>query len=1249
MKENNLKTKVLLVRAVTVLLLAVSGTTAAWADEVTAEEALQQAQAFFSNHQSAATGVRRAPGITPQLTAAGQVSGLYVFNVADGGGFVIVSNDDATIPILGYSDNGSIDPNHMPDNLRAWLQGYADQIAWLNAQEKQGEQKVRRTQRKVQQGTHSTDPIGPLLTTTWGQDSPYNLYCPTGCPTGCVATAMAQVMYYTEIKASNTTTTTTATIPGYSKGGHDLQAILVGTTLYWSSMKDNYSSTETGTAAQAVATLMQCCGYSVEADYGPGGTQAQTHKVANALKSYFGYNESTKYVSRSFYSYDNWIDMIYNELREGRPVLYSGSSVDNGHAFICDGYKFEEETDRFHINWGWGGLSDGYFALSALDPYAQGTGGSVSGSGYHFCQEAIVGIKKGNEGTVLDNANTVDLTLNSISVDRDNVGLGETVNVTVNVTNNSGTPYDGEIIIAVNEKMSYGANVIIPANTTQDCVIQYTPRFIGTATIKPRTANGTGEYIIYDSSISDELTVIDATPTNLTVSNVTWDSADIGWTPRDIGEKWNLRYRPLTITKVDFNDGELPTGWQNVDNDNDGYNWEPRDLGDNNYCMSSASYLNEVGALTPSNWLITPQITLGGSFSFWAWGHDDINFKENFIVMYSTNGSNFTSLTNYIETTHTPTLYTIDLTEYSGTGYIAIIHTNCTNQFCLNIDDVTIEEPAGDWATVSNINTNNYTLTGLDAAMNYEVQVQTAFEAAVSGWSDIQLFSMQDITPADLAAVPTSQSALVSWTGKTESYKVKYRTSAIETSTFSDGFEEWNTKGWTIYTEGEKPFTYGWFIPGGFGTPHSGNSMISAWSNNGGTTYNSDNWLITPQVTLGDNLKFWELTNSGYPDSYEVLLSTTGTATTDFTTTLRALTDATGTWSEVNIDLSTYKGQQGYIAIHHVCNSGNYLLIDDFSINTVTPAGAWMTINPDPDKSPVNITGLQANTTYDYQVIGVENNTEVASSDILTFTTTNNAAFELADDDRTATTKNADLIAAWNGITATVTLSGRTLYKDGKWNTICLPFNVTITGSALDGTGVVAYTVDEANIIANEDNGAIDMLNIHFVSANGTLVAGKPYIIKWAKAEGYDEADPDTRDITNPEFTNVTIDKTVRDYDNGITPRVRFRGTNTCRTFTTADKGSYLLMGGDNKLYYAGNGAGMGAFRAFFDIREGSAGIKAFNLNIDGSDTTEITDTDCTDQTDTDNGWWTLSGIRLNGKPTEKGVYLFNGKKVVVQ
>jgi len=75
----------------------------------------------------------------------------------------------------------------------------------------------------------------------------------------------------------------------------------------------------------------------------------------------------------------------------------------------------------------------------------------------------------------------------------------------------------------------------------------------------------------------------------------------------------------------------------------------------------------------------------------------------------------------------------------------------------------------------------------------------------------------------------------------------------------------------------------------------------------------------------------------------------------------------------------------------------------------------------------------------------------------------------------------------------------------------------------------------------------------------------------------------------------------------------------------------------------------MGAFRAFFDIREGSAGIKAFNLNIDGSDTTEITDTDCTDQTDTDNGWWTLSGIRLNGKPTEKGVYLFNGKKVVVQ
>ena len=101
-----------------------------WAEDVTPEEALWQAQNFMQQRVASGSRPRKAQGVL-QLTATQQVSGLYIFNVADDGGFVIVSNDDRTIPVLGFSDNGSIDPDNMPENMKAWLQGYADEIAWL--------------------------------------------------------------------------------------------------------------------------------------------------------------------------------------------------------------------------------------------------------------------------------------------------------------------------------------------------------------------------------------------------------------------------------------------------------------------------------------------------------------------------------------------------------------------------------------------------------------------------------------------------------------------------------------------------------------------------------------------------------------------------------------------------------------------------------------------------------------------------------------------------------------------------------------------------------------------------------------------------------------------------------------------------------------------------------------------------------------------------------------------------------------
>ena len=320
--------------------------------------------------------------------------------MSDKGGFVIVSNESRTIPILGYSDSGTFDPDNMPENMRAWLQGYADEIAWLQKQKENNTVTV--TKSRTRGGNTKAD-IPPLVTTKWNQRAPYNNLCPTysgnnRAVTGCAATAMAQVMYYHKWPIEATTA-----IPGYTINGvtrPSLDAIIFD----WGNMKETYTGSETDETAKAVATLMQYCGYSIEMDYGPE-SGAYTIKVAGALKDYFDYNdETTCVVSRIFYTSDKWRDIIYHELSERRPVLYAGQSTGGGHAFVCDGYKNENSTDYFHINWGWGGQSDEYYVLSVLNPYAgQSTGGSSSNDGFHYGQLAVIGIQPSTgTGTIED-------------------------------------------------------------------------------------------------------------------------------------------------------------------------------------------------------------------------------------------------------------------------------------------------------------------------------------------------------------------------------------------------------------------------------------------------------------------------------------------------------------------------------------------------------------------------------------------------------------------------------------------------------------------------------------------------------------------------------------------------------------------------------------------------------------------------------------------------------------------------------
>ena len=246
------------------------------------------------------------------------------------------------------------------------------------------------------------------------------------------------------------------------------------------------------------------------------------------------------------------------------------------------------------------------------------------------------------------------------------------------------------------------------------------------------------------------------------------------------------------------------------------------------------------------------------------------------------------------------------------------------------------------------------------------------------------------------------------------------------------------------------------------------------------------------------------------------------------------------------------------------------------------------------------------------------------------------ATISLADRDNNSTT-----ISDANGYFADVTLQDRTLYKDGAWNTLCLPFNVTLAGSPLEGA--VARPLTEGGISGTT-------LNLTFGDAVTELVAGTPYIIKWESGDN----------LVSPVFSGVTIDATMHPYDSGEADgdqRVRFLGTYKSIEFADTDN-SILLMGGENMLFYPTTGAGLGAQRAYFKIggdgaKHAARRVTSFSIDFGDSETTGIISAEANSSLFTLpsslSDWYTIHGVKLDGKPTRSGIYIHNGVKVVIK
>lgn len=357
----------------------------AFAGNVSEQQALQKAMAFLKANNRSGINVKAkaAAHKAPRKAQAATNSYYYVFNLEDSQGFVIVSGDDRTEPILGYADNGTFDANNIPSNMKYLLDGYIEEMEWM---EENGYAGVQTAPQKA-----STTVVAPLLKSQWNQGAPYYNLCPMlsgrRSVTGCVATAMAQIMYYHKWP-----TGTVAKINGYTCESGAKVDTLQATTFDWSNMTNTYNNNSSTASRTAVAELMVYCGAAVRMNYSPNGSGAVSYNVVSALKNRFGYASSVQYANRAGYSLDAWDALITNELVNNRPVYYSGStSSGEGHAFVCDGRRAD---GMFHINWGWGGSMDGYYRLSLLDPSSQGIGGSSTGSKFSMRQAAIVGISK---------------------------------------------------------------------------------------------------------------------------------------------------------------------------------------------------------------------------------------------------------------------------------------------------------------------------------------------------------------------------------------------------------------------------------------------------------------------------------------------------------------------------------------------------------------------------------------------------------------------------------------------------------------------------------------------------------------------------------------------------------------------------------------------------------------------------------------------------------------------------------------
>ena len=446
-------------------------------------------------------------------------------------------------------------------------------------------------------------------------------------------------------------------------------------------------------------------------------------------------------------------------------------------------------------------------------------------------------------------------------------------------------------------------------------------------------------------------------------------------TPSVMGGKSLRRAMPRRASDKaiiwDFESEDQFAEWTIVDNDGDGFNWQyfsnagletgRMTAHEGDGLVFSASYDNDSSTpLTPDNWMISPEVTLGGMLSFWACGQDASYCEEVFGVYVcegtSTNPADFVQVGTDMVATGAMKEYMLDLSGYEGKeGRFAIVHHHCTDMFYLNIDDVCLDV-GGD-------------------------------------------FIPEPTLPVNVSADPAATTADVAWDGaEGDSWNLRYRVydpNEAQTILWDLTIDNYQSQiaDWGIYDADEDgnnwELAYSDFDPTGQLGDQENVCFYSVSFE--GDALSPDNWLITPDLTLGGTFKFWAQ-NDNYPDVLGVYV-----LTDEGYYQLGDDITPPSEWTEYSFDTSEFKGQVGSIVIRHYNCTDQWRVYVDY-VSYTTPGAEpaeWIEVKGLSDPN-YTIEGLEPGTDYVVEVQAYNERGETSWTDPTYFTTIINVSVSAA-------------------------------------------------------------------------------------------------------------------------------------------------------------------------------------------------------------------------------------------------------------